>query len=134
MNEKHLEIKWTVSKARDSHGYNICTVWDKTTRYSTCGGGYDMLGTVFGDWLWSNYKDKIEATLEPLVWGEPRHEKGLYGYMSVKCEAEKGYLDGACGLDCMLKIAEAIGIDARPIYSARSSCYIGFYIKEKIAP
>ncbi len=121
MTEKHLEIKWTISKARDSYGYNICTVWDKTKRYHCMGGGYDMLGTAFGNWLKENYKDRLD-----ILASDPLTE--YYGFTIYA--GRDWRLDGACGLECMIKVAEAIGIDARPIYSARASCYIGFYIKE----
>ena len=47
-----LEFRWTTSRARDSYGYNRCTLYagrDKVA--STCGGGYDMKGTVLGNFI-----------------------------------------------------------------------------------
>ncbi len=47
-----LEFKWTVSRGRDSYGYNICTLRVDGAKVSACnGGGYDMKGTSFGNWL-----------------------------------------------------------------------------------
>lgn len=44
---KELEFKWSVSRARDTFGYNICSLWIHTDAgrekvASACGGGYDM--------------------------------------------------------------------------------------------
>ncbi len=101
---KTLEIKYTVSKARDTYGYNVVTLWDGVIKYKAMGGGYDMLGTVFGEWLWVNYKALIIETIAP-------KEKEFYGFKSWGEDAEKSYnIDGACGLDCMLRIANAIGL------------------------
>lgn len=47
-----LEFKWTVSRGRDSYGYNICTLRVDGQKVSSCnGGGYDMKGTSLGDWV-----------------------------------------------------------------------------------
>jgi hypothetical protein len=53
MNSTHLNISWSVSRGQDTYGYNICRLDDTRTgkRYHLNGGGYDMIGTVLGDWL-----------------------------------------------------------------------------------
>lgn len=48
---KHLIITHTKSRARDTYGYNVITLWDGKDHFKACGGGYDMIGTVLGDWL-----------------------------------------------------------------------------------
>lgn len=47
-----LEFKWTVSRGRESYGYNICTLRVDGQKVSSCnGGGYDMKGTSLGSWV-----------------------------------------------------------------------------------
>lgn len=58
----YLEFKWTVSRGRDTYGYNICTLYVDGERVARCnGGGYDMEGTVFGNFLARNYADRLRA-------------------------------------------------------------------------
>ena len=48
---KTLEIKWGTSRGRDSYGYTTCTLRSDGVKIAGCnGGGYDMLGTVIGNW------------------------------------------------------------------------------------
>lgn len=55
-----LEIKWTVSRGRDSYGYNVCTLFVDGMKAARCnGGGYDMKGTVLGSWLAKAYADRL---------------------------------------------------------------------------
>ena len=45
-----LTFKWTVSRGRDSYGYNIVTLRVDGDKVSSCnGGGYDMKGTCLGN-------------------------------------------------------------------------------------
>lgn len=47
-----LTVTWTVSRGRDTYGYNIVTLRERGDVVARCnGGGYDMRGTVFADWL-----------------------------------------------------------------------------------
>lgn len=56
----NAEIKWTVSRGRDTYGYNICTLYIRGQKVARCnGGGYDMQGTVFGSWLAYAYADRL---------------------------------------------------------------------------
>lgn len=60
MNKTTLKFKWTVSKARDSYGYNICSLWVDGQKVSSCnGGGYDMQGTALGNWVEKEFQDKL---------------------------------------------------------------------------
>ncbi len=104
---KNLVIKWTISKARDSQGYNVVTLHSEYSKYRAMGGGYDMLGTVFGQWLWNNYKDRIIETIKS-------RKNEFYGFN----ELSNGtcYIDGACGLDCMLKIAKEVGLKVNRLF------------------
>jgi len=99
-----LKIKWSVSRGRDTYGWNICTLYDGDRAYRTKGGGYDMVGTVFGEWLLAHYSDKIEKLDQGQFYG-------------LECYNGQTYLDGACGLNCMIKIAKAIGLGIREYYN-----------------
>lgn len=47
-----LDFKWTVSRGRDTYGYNIVTLRVDGQKVSSCnGGGYDMKGTALGNWV-----------------------------------------------------------------------------------
>src|SRR3990167_6929422 len=59
---KALEFKWTTSRARDSYGYNICTLFVDGRKAAACsGGGYDMKGTSLGSWVARAYADRLLA-------------------------------------------------------------------------
>lgn len=136
----HLKFSWSTSKARDSYGYNICRLDDSFTgkRYKTCGGGYDMLGTVFGNWLADTYQTellKISAEAYYIHVGrlinitkETRSFYGMY-YHTVN---KKVTLDGGCGLDSMIKIAVAIGLEVEREYikkGKRRGETLGYYVQ-----
>ena len=123
MTNKTLEFRWTVSRGRDTYGYNICSLWIDGVKVASCnGGGYDMQGTVLGEWLHRYFPYKLKTL--PTNYGSGDDNKGFYGlsfYTTV--HQEGGYkrhhkyeqgdtmtLDGACGIESMKKIAEAIGI------------------------
>lgn len=58
--KKTLKFKWTVSKAKNSYGYNICSLWVDEEKVSSCnGGGYDMRGTALGNWIEKEFKTKL---------------------------------------------------------------------------
>lgn len=49
MKTKVLQFKWTISRGRDTYGYNICSLYVDGKKVSGCsGGGYDMMGTCLG--------------------------------------------------------------------------------------
>lgn len=60
-----LEFKWTVSRGRDSYGYNICTLYADGRKVARCnGGGYDMKGTCLGNYLVSHFADRLRLLKE----------------------------------------------------------------------
>jgi len=132
---KYLHIKRTISKARDSYGYNILTLIDGDKKYNTVGGGYDMLGTVFAKWLQENYLDTIISKLPPCVYEKDENRfntckpSDYYGFFLFK-DSGKYYLDGACGLDCIVKIARAIGLTVQTDYDRKKNITMGFIINE----
>lgn len=136
MNKEHyLVLKWTVSRGKDSYGYNICTIWDGNKPYRTCGGGYDMIGSVFAAWLKEKYIDKLK-TLTPYdenysmeYWQkhgyQPRQEN--YGLF---CRNGRWCLDGACGFSAMTDIAKKIGLEIKSLYDKKNKETNGFIVKE----
>ena len=133
MNEHHLIVKHSTSRGRDTMGYNIVAIWEGKSSYKTCGGGYDMLGTVFGQWLAANYKEKLN-TLVPYDSDYSMRFYQEHGYQPHQenyglFKGSQGlYLDGGCGLDCMISIAKKIGLSVKQL-SDRKRCYtIGFIV------
>ena len=82
---EYLTIKWTVSRARDTYGFNVCTLTDTRGRKARCnGGGYDMTGTVVGDYLGAWYqdellaiKDRAASTYDKITGETVRNDSGL---------------------------------------------------------
>jgi len=140
----YYEIKWSVSKARDSYGYNICRLINKTTGavYRTCGGGYDMIGTVVGDMLENECQERLQSVRERAhsVYDgrkvdHPHRPDSLYGMYDNMPSGKGGVtLDGGCGLESMLRIAEAIGLDYQRVFiktGKKRGETIGYYFFNK---
>ena len=118
-----LTLSWSTSKGRDTYGYNICRLDDRNNgkRFRCMGGGYDMIGTVFGDWLETYYQNELEKL----------YETKFSGMRKLK---HKVSLDGACGIESMIKIAEAIGLEIERDYIAkgrRRGETIGWFVQMK---
>jgi hypothetical protein len=120
MNSTHLNISWSVSRGQDTYGYNICRLDDTRTgkRYKCNGGGYDMIGTVLGDWLEDACQDELRALVADL----PKQKYGSTSYQVITEEINPRFygltispqgkvcLDGACGSSSMQRIGEALGL------------------------
>lgn len=133
MNITYLQYRCTTSRGRDTYGYNLVSLEDTSTgkKYRTCGGGYDMLGTVLGKWLKdSKYWDNI--CLLPTQHGSSDPNKGYYGLTNY---GGKRGIDGACGFSCMVNIARAVGLDVQTVYSrdkkGRCNKMLGIQIIDK---
>lgn len=113
---KNLEIKHSVSKGRETYGYNIITLIDGEEKYKTCGGGYDMVGTVFAYWLQQNH---MKAIIDKLTPYERDNRGEYYGFFVDKTFSNKYYLDGGCGIDSIMRIAKAIGLEIKCLYSKK---------------
>ena len=131
----NLKIKWTTSKARDSYGYNVCTLLVDSEKKARCnGGGYDMKGTCFGSWIekeFEKYLLKFKQDFYGLTYHDPnwqpskeiikREEEGkslgLERYQdfykqSSKLPTEKHtipQINGACGFSSVEKILNHLG-------------------------
>ena len=121
----HLSLSWSVSKGQYTYGYNICRLDDRNNghRFRTIGGGYDMIGTVFGEWLQHYYQSELIKI----------KDGDFYG-MTYRADKNQVVLDGACGIDCMMRIADAIGLDVQRDYIAtgrRRGETIGWFVQMK---
>jgi hypothetical protein len=138
----HLKISWSTSKGRETYGYNICRLDDFLTgkRYKTCGGGYDMTGTVFADWLQDNFQAELIALKDRAYYVYDRHSlntparpDSFYG-MYDDTQSKKGNitLDGGCGLESIIEIAKAIGLQVQREYiktGKRRGETIGWFVQ-----
>lgn len=138
LNINHLSISWTTSRGRETYGYNICRLDDRNNgkRYRTCGGGYDMVGTVFGEWLADVYQERLQALVKTL----PLEDCGyaVAGYLRCKdmyglTVSPKGNvtLDGACGINSMTHIAEALGLEVQWEGNKKGHT-IGYFVSEEM--
>lgn len=128
MNTKQLHFKWTISRGHDTYGYNICSLLvDGEKVGKTCGGGYDMQGTVFGEWLEAAYQKELIKlnndngineckpvnTYETGKGIERKYTLPGFSGMALYVKPDNSvtvHLDGACGFEAMKKIAAGIGI------------------------
>lgn len=118
-----LVLSWAVSKGVNTFGYNICRLDDRNNghRFRTMGGGYDMAGTVFGEWLQHYYQPELLKI----------KDADFYG-MTYRADENKITLDGACGIESMMRIADAIGLDVQRDYIAsgrRRGETIGWFVQ-----
>ena len=138
LNINHLSISWGTSRGRETYGYNICRLDDRNNgkRYRTCGGGYDMVGTVFGDWLVDVYQERLQALITTL----PLEDCGyaVAGYLRCKdmyglTVSPKGNvtLDGACSINSMIRIAEALGLEVQWEGNKKGHT-IGYFVSEEM--
>lgn len=136
-----LEISWSISKGRDTYGYNICRLDDSVSgkRYKTCGGGYDMIGTVLGEWFEEQYQPELLALvekntdkLEAYSIGIQDWQKvqGLYG-MTYSTTSGRVMMDGGCGVESMIRIIEACGFEIEKSYDKRKGNLRAFYVQKK---
>ena len=139
----HLVLSWSVSKGRDTYGYNICRLDDRNNgqRYRTIGGGYDMIGTVFGDWLETCYqeelmqiKDQSDRFYNDRHYLNDNSEKNTFYGMTYNQVKNYVHLDGACGIESMIRIAEALGLEVERDYiknGKRRGETVGWYVQLK---
>lgn len=141
LNLNHLVITWSTSKGRDTYGWNICRLDDcqGRKRYKTIGGGYDMIGTVFGDWLEDYYQADLLELVKTLMkdpetfqdFGNNRITfPGLYG-MSYYPNSGKVSLDGGCGITSMQAIARELGLEVE-WEGNRKGHTTGYYVWKEV--
>lgn len=127
----YLSLSWSTSRGRDTYGYNIARLDDMSPtgrRHKCMGGGYDMVGTCIGQWLMSAYAERllqIQGNADTVVsekFGRIKNpgDNRFYGMTHYQKDG-RVYLDGACGLDCMIRIAAAIGVRITSNYNRRAN-------------
>lgn len=126
VNGTRLIYKWTISRGRDTYGYNICTLysasgWGDEIKVSSCnGGGYDMRGSCLADWIKQNFPEELKKIKS----GESSTGRACDGYYGLSFRVYRGgkivflkrwrpgasvRLDGACGVSSMQAILRKIG-------------------------
>ncbi len=146
--EKTLYFKWTVSRGRDTYGYNICTLYVDGDKVSRCnGGGYDMEGTCLGEYIANAFKDRLlKLRLKEKLYGLTFHnpnwkpsEKVLQREKEGKTIGLERYqefysasnfkptkkhniplIDGACGKSSVERIMNAIKLNLKYIHGTKN--------------
>ena len=137
-----LALKWTLSRAAETYGYNVVTLTGSRRSFRTVGGGYDMVGSVFAQWLACAYPERLAAIADRAhnvhTPGRSGHERSdvpasvsLYG-LTRTAGTSAVHLDGGCGLESMRAIAQAIGVEVQSVYIGRSLG--GFNVTTGAAP
>ena len=124
-----LEIVYTTSFARDSYGWNRCTLKVDGVRKSACvGGGYDMKGTALGDWMQDEMGEDLKR-VKAYNHGIDNRQ-GFSGLCFCRIDAEApgrmlyatdwrdGYkvlLDGGYGFERMISILEYLGYNVKSV-------------------
>ena len=144
---RYLELSWSTSRGRDTYGYNICKLSTgyRGKTYRTCGGGYDMTGTVLGDFIEAEYQDRLQAIggragsmygkdkpYTSVDRSDPDAALALYG-MTVNLDTGHVSIDGACGTSSVQRIGEAIGLSFAATLSARKGHVTGYVVTDSRA-
>ncbi len=134
-----LKFKWTVSRGRDTYGYNICSLWIDRQKVLSCnGGGYDMQGTTLGNWMEEEFQGQLRKL--PANYGSGDNLKGFYGlsfYNPITKQRQHRFsknvdragLSGACGFSSMERILNAIGYKLE--YIDEGSNYTTYLLTDK---
>lgn len=118
-----LSFHWSISRGRDTYGYNICSLYvDGRKAASTCGGGYDMKGTALGDWMKKQFTEGLKGLESEIQTPDGKRSMGHYGLFFYRKTKEGPYdrlpkwepgaeisLDGGCGFSSMERILKALG-------------------------
>ena len=109
-NNPALTFKWTVSRGRNTYGYNICTLYADGYKVSTCNGGYDMAGTCLGEWIKLAFRNYLKRLTPSNYYGLSFYKPGKR-YRPLKhwrpgCIVK---IDGACGFSSMKSILAELG-------------------------
>ena len=82
-----------------------------------------MQGTVFANWLWDNYRDRIRKICRPIDYDQAdyrdQYHNADYGFFTKGGEF---WLDGNCGMSSITAIAKKIGLKVREHWNERKKC------------
>jgi hypothetical protein len=135
-----LALTWSVSRGRETYGWNIARLdsRDSGKRYRTCGGGYDMIGTVLGQYVENELQGKLRELVHSVSgllvdagYTVPGYRRinDLYG-LTV---APNGHvqIDGGCGVDCVIRIIRGMNMEVQRTYNKKGHT-TGFLVSEII--
>lgn len=110
-----LTIRWGVSRGRNSYGYTTCSLRNHHgKRVAACnGGGYDLHGTVIGEWIARTFpKDlrKLSVPFTGLSWHDPSFNPGK----AITADASKTVEEAEAA-------GESLGLDRYQAFYAASS-------------
>lgn len=147
-----LAFRWTTSRAADSYGYNICSLMiDGRKVATTCGGGYDMQGTVLGQWINATFPAQLRALAADRIAlaeaaGTARYYDGgqgakldvnghtlyLYGLNVWKAEGENMPVEVRCnggtGLNQMTNVLKALGLKLTSVVRDRRGNTTAYHV------
>lgn len=134
-----LEFRWTISRAQDSYGYNICSLWVNGRKATSCsGGGYDMIGTCLGTWIATTYPDRLLQLEIPMTTrnGKPVQEYYGLSYHDPTFDPGKAIIGEGCsdrtlGTKSSGKTVEQAEIDGESLGLER---YQAFYQASSSVP
>jgi hypothetical protein len=138
-----LQFKYSTSRARDTYGYNLVTLYvDGVKVARECGGGYDMQGAALGQWVQNAFQSELIAMSDrahaeyPRVNGEhtgknrhySREERPalMYGMALITDNGNplEVTIDGACGWSSVRAILDALGFEiigvTRDVYTVET--------------
>lgn len=132
-----MVFRWGTSRGRDTYGYTTCSCRIEGKRMGfASGGGYDLKGSAFGGALVNLARGRIfdlarsgrahsyTTKTKDGAYTDRRHNNGpdsLYGLSATVDESGSvvaAYVDGACGFDSVVKIAQAAGYTVRRVDKA----------------
>lgn len=116
------EWRWTVSRGRDTYGYNICSLWIDGRKVASCdGGGYDLMGTCLGEWLEATFAERLCEQIKQNMYALEFHhadhkpdENGARYSQIPTAHHTLATINGACGMQTVMAIGEAIGLTFEP--------------------
>lgn len=110
---------WRTSRGQETYGYNLLSAYDTRTdkSYRAMGGGYDMTGTVFGEWA----SDVLQTELRALYTADlPNYVDGghtLYGMRRLSdCSV---HIDGGTGFSNVEQLVKMTGATVHVVYGRR---------------
>jgi hypothetical protein len=99
-----VSFKWSHSRAASTYGYLVCRCYADGTYMAGCnGGGYDLRGTAFGDYIAKAFagelRSRIRQPMTGLTFRNPNHDPGRTKLASGKTVAEAEAAGESFGLD-----------------------------------
>ena len=99
-----LEERWSISKGRETFGYNINSLWFAGIKVASCnGGGYDMTSSSLSNFINLYFQDRLNSiTNENFEYG--LYENNITG---------NNYISYGIGVNAINKIIQHCGMSVR---------------------